>query len=64
MLISELAEKVDLHPETIRRLERRGLIRSTRDLNNWRRYSQDVVEQLRKLYGQDPGRPVKSAENR
>ena len=50
MLISELAERVGLHPETIRRLERRGLISSQRDINNWRRYSPEVVDQLKRLY--------------
>jgi DNA-binding transcriptional MerR regulator len=52
MLISELAEKVGRHPETIRRLEKRGLISSTRDINNWRHYSPETVAQLRKLYAQ------------
>jgi DNA-binding transcriptional MerR regulator len=52
MLISELAEKVGLHPETIRRLERRGLINSQRDLNNWRRYPPEMVDVLKRLYGQ------------
>jgi len=50
MLISELAERVGLHPETIRRLERRGIITSQRDMNNWRHYSPDSVEKLKKLY--------------
>lgn len=57
MLISEIAAKVGLHPETIRRLEKRGLIKSRRDLNGWRRYSPAVVEQLKALYapGDDKG---------
>lgn len=50
MLISELARKAKLHPETIRRLERRGLISSHRDVNNWRRYTPDMVDKLKKLY--------------
>ena len=53
MLISELAEKVGLHPETIRRLERRGVISSQRDVNGWRRYSLDALITLRKRYAQD-----------
>ena len=58
MLISELAEKAGLHPETIRRLEKRGLISSRRDINNWRRYSSDVVDKLKKLYADsDPAPP-------
>jgi len=50
MLISELAAKVDLHPETIRRLEKRGLISPQRDLNGWRRYPAEAVERLKRLY--------------
>lgn len=50
MLISELAEKAGVHPETIRRLEKRGLITSNRDCNNWRRYTPETVEQIRRLY--------------
>jgi len=50
MLISELAEKVGLHPETIRRLERRGIITSQRDINNWRHYPRETIDILRKRY--------------
>ncbi len=50
LLISELAEAVGLHPETLRRLERRGLITSRRDVNGWRRYDPDTVEKVRSLY--------------
>ncbi len=48
--ISELAKAVDLHRETILRLEGKGLISSTRDLNNWRRYSPETVDKIRLLY--------------
>jgi len=51
LLISELAKAVGLHPETLRRLERRGLISSHRDVNGWRRYGYETVEKLRSLYG-------------
>ncbi|MEE8112759.1 MAG: MerR family transcriptional regulator [Nitrososphaerales archaeon] len=50
LLISELAEAVGLHPETLRRLERRGLITSRRDVNGWRRYDTETVEKVRSLY--------------
>jgi DNA-binding transcriptional MerR regulator len=53
MLISELAEKVGLHPETIRRLEKRGLIAAVRDVNGWRRYPPETVNKLRTLYAKD-----------
>lgn len=57
MLISEVAEKVGIHPETIRRLEKRGLISAARDVNGWRRYPPEAVEKLKKLYA------TRSAEN-
>ena len=62
LLISEVAAKVGLHPDTIRRLERRGLIAPRRDVNGWRRYSPDIVEQLRALYisGDNP-EPTRAA---
>jgi len=50
LLISELATAVGLHPETLRRLERRGLITSRRDVNGWRRYEPEIVEKIRSLY--------------
>jgi DNA-binding transcriptional MerR regulator len=50
MLISELAQRAEVHPETIRRLEKRGLITSTRDVNGWRHYPREAVDQIRKLY--------------
>ena len=50
LLISELAKAVGLHPETLRRLERRGLIAPRRDLNGWRRYEQETVDTIRTLY--------------
>ena len=48
--ISELANAVGLHPETLRRLERKGLITSLRDVNGWRRYDPETVEKIRSLY--------------
>jgi len=48
--ISEVAKAVGLHPETLRRLERKGLITSRRDVNGWRRYEPETVEKLRSLY--------------
>ena len=50
MLISELALKVGLHPETIRRLEKKGVIAAKRDINGWRQYPPETVARLRELY--------------
>jgi DNA-binding transcriptional MerR regulator len=53
LLVSTLARAVGVHPETVRRLERRGLIKSSRDVNGWRRYPASAVDTLRRLYGTD-----------
>ena len=59
MLIHELSEKVGLHPDTIRRAERKGLIHSRRDINGWRHFEESAVHELMKLYVavlEDPAR--------
>jgi DNA-binding transcriptional MerR regulator len=53
LLIHEVATKANIHTATVRRAEKRGVITSQRDCNNWRRYSPDVVEKLKKLYVQN-----------
>jgi DNA-binding transcriptional MerR regulator len=50
LTISEVSRQAGIHPDTVRALERRGLISAERDLNGWRRYSPAVVEQIKKLY--------------
>jgi DNA-binding transcriptional MerR regulator len=57
LTIHEVATKAGLHPDTVRRVERRGLISSKRDVNNWRRYSPDVVDTLKKLYAISDEKP-------
>jgi len=49
-LVSQVAKAVELHPDTVRRLERKGIISSKRDVNGWRRYSPEAVETIRRLY--------------
>ena len=63
LLISELAKAVGLHPETLRRLERRGLIASRRDLNGWRRFEPEVVEKIRSLYAFRGARNIEQDNN-
>jgi DNA-binding transcriptional MerR regulator len=46
----DVARLVGVHVETVRSLEKRGVIQSQRDLNNWRRFSPDVVDKLKRLY--------------
>ena len=61
MLISEIAEKAGLHPETIRRLEKRGVITAKRDVNGWRHYSPEILDKLKKLYVRGDGQPPEAA---
>lgn len=57
---SEVARATGLHPATIRILERKGIIKSIKDVNGWRLFDQSVVEFLRRLYARDqePTLPV------
>jgi DNA-binding transcriptional MerR regulator len=50
LLVSEASEVVGIHPNTLRRLEAKGLIRPARDYNGWRRYEvRDLLELKEKL---------------
>lgn len=59
MLIGEVAEKVGIHPSTIRRLERSGVLEAPRDHNGWRVYDDSAVDALRRLYK----RPITERQN-
>lgn len=48
-----LAKATGMSPQTIRRLERRGLIRAVRDYRGWRQFSPSEVDRLRSLLGWD-----------
>lgn len=47
----DLARSVGVSLETIRRLERRGLLRCVRDYRGWRAFAPAEVERLRELLG-------------
>ena len=53
LLVHQVAKKAEISVDTVRRLDRKGLINSKRDTNNWRRYPPEVVATLRRLYGKD-----------
>ena len=55
LLIGEVADGAELHVETVRRAEKRGLITSVRDINGWRRFSPEVIKKLRELYQRRDG---------
>jgi MerR family transcriptional regulator, heat shock protein HspR len=48
-MISVAAELAEMHPQTLRMYERRGLIRPQRSLKSTRLYSLDDVERLRRI---------------
>ena len=48
-MISVAAELADMHPQTLRMYEARGLIQPKRSPKNTRLYSQDDVERLRRI---------------
>jgi MerR family transcriptional regulator/heat shock protein HspR len=48
-MISVAAELADMHPQTLRMYESRGLIRPKRSPKNTRLYSQEDVEKLRRI---------------
>ena len=45
--ISVAAEMLDMHPQTLRKYERLGLIQPSRTVGSMRLYSRDEVERLR-----------------
>ena len=62
LLVSTRARAAGVHPETVRRLERRGLIKSRRDVNGWRRYSANAVDTLKRFYSSQGGIVEKDRE--
>jgi DNA-binding transcriptional MerR regulator len=56
LMVTQASQILRCHPNTLKRWERRGLINSSRDVNNWRRFDMDEVLRLKKLLdnrGQD-----------
>ena len=45
--ISVAARLLDMHPQTLRKYERLGLVRPTRTIGSMRIYSRDEIERLR-----------------
>ena len=50
MRIAEASRELGISTSTMKRLERKGIIRVQRDRNNQRRYSADDIAQIRRLY--------------
>ena len=48
-LISMAAERLGMHPQTLRKYERLGLIQPSRTIGSMRLYSRDEIERLRMI---------------
>ena len=46
-LVGKAAKILNVHPNTLRRYEEKGLITSNRDMNGWRRYNADDLLELK-----------------
>jgi DNA-binding transcriptional MerR regulator len=57
LTIVEVSRQTGIHKDTVRALERRGLIQCQRDINGWRRYEPLVVEQIKALYAESNSEP-------
>lgn len=55
--IGEAAQEVGVSRDTIRRLERRGLITPARDWAGHRRYDEETIQRLRELVYGNGGKP-------
>jgi MerR family transcriptional regulator, heat shock protein HspR len=49
VLISMAADLLRMHPQTLRKYERLGLVRPTRALGSMRVYSRDEIERIRQI---------------
>ncbi len=57
LTVSQVAEEFDLSPDTVRRWDKKGLIRSVRGSNNYRLFSADEVRRVHEKYlGSSSGR--------
>ena len=50
MRIAQAAHQVGISPTTLKRLEKRGLIRARKDRNGQRRYTDRDIEAIQALY--------------
>lgn len=50
MTIREFSRLLGLHPNTVKGLERKGIIKPLRDRNGWRRYTEIDLERARQYF--------------
>jgi DNA-binding transcriptional MerR regulator len=59
LLVHQVAKLSGVSVDTVRRWERKGLLTSERDVNGWRVYGPEAVDELRRLYRREgPRRTV------
>ncbi len=58
--VGEAAARLGVDPTTLRRWERRGLVRPLRDYRGWRFYRPEDVERLRKW--REPTAPYRAVQ--
>jgi DNA-binding transcriptional MerR regulator len=51
--IGDVARRLNIHPNTIRRLEKNGLIKTQRTLTGYRIFTPETVEKIREIYMKD-----------
>ena len=67
MRIAQAAQQVGISISTLKRLEKRGLIRVRKDRNGQRRYTDRDIEQIQALYypaAPEPARRAQDADDR
>jgi len=50
MRIIDAARSVGVHPVTLKRLEKKGVIHPIRDRNGWRRYTADDLKKVKDYF--------------
>lgn len=50
--VAQVAEKLDCHPNTVKRLEKKLKLEVKRDYRNYRQYSDDVILKLMQYINQ------------
>lgn len=51
--IGDVAKQLKIHPNTLRRLEKNGLIRTERTLTGYRIFTPETVQKIREIYMKD-----------
>ena len=56
MRIGEAARRLEIHADTLRRLERRGMFTASRDWRGHRRFSERDVQEIQRLLFSESGK--------